>query len=182
MILPKAPETYNAGDEQRTRHAISQTILGITSLFRKGGKPVALTLLGTTTSDDAEVGNVGEYIKSGVLRGAGALYTSGAALNITSIDLTAGDWDITGIAAISPGSGTITQFYGGVGAASHYLPPYGADGLVSLLQGLNATGDLSVSVAGRLSLAAPATAYLVGVPIFSATASGWGFIGARRAR
>ena len=24
MILPKAPEIYNAGDEQRTRHAIEQ--------------------------------------------------------------------------------------------------------------------------------------------------------------
>ena len=47
---------------------------------------------GTTTSDDAASGNIGEYVASDA---SSAFPSSGSVGNLTSISLTAGDWDVS---------------------------------------------------------------------------------------
>jgi len=52
-------------------------------------------LIGTTTNDNAAAGQVGEYVSSTITGGASVALTPGVATNITSISLTAGDWDVS---------------------------------------------------------------------------------------
>lgn len=51
-------------------------------------------LPGTQTNDNANAGNVGEYISSTIAIGSSVSLTTGTAANVTSISLTPGDWDI----------------------------------------------------------------------------------------
>lgn len=63
---------------------------------------------GTTTNDNAAAGQVGEYIESVIPTGSAVSLTTGTAANITSIALTAGDWDVDAIAYFGPAATTNT--------------------------------------------------------------------------
>lgn len=52
-------------------------------------------IIGTTTNDNAAAGSVGEFVSSTV-SAAGTALTTATATNLTSISLTAGDWDVWG--------------------------------------------------------------------------------------
>lgn len=67
------------------------TITAATGIISANAKQ----LPGTTTNDDASAGNLGEFISSTVLVGAAVNVPSATVTNITSIALTAGDWDVT---------------------------------------------------------------------------------------
>jgi len=54
-------------------------------------------LPGIATNTAASAGNVGEVINSCILVGSEVSLTSGTAANVTSISVTAGDWDIWGM-------------------------------------------------------------------------------------
>lgn len=66
-----------------------------------------LQFLGTTTNNSATAGNVGEYI-SGIQSTYTNYTTTVTYQNITSIALTAGDWDIWAFATFSSNAATIT--------------------------------------------------------------------------
>jgi hypothetical protein len=51
---------------------------------------------GTATNDNASVGNIGEFISSIILSSSPVTLTSNATVNVASISLTAGDWDVWG--------------------------------------------------------------------------------------
>jgi hypothetical protein len=51
-------------------------------------------LVGTATNDSASAGNVGEYLETNAANNAVSL-SNGAAANLMSLSLTAGDWDVT---------------------------------------------------------------------------------------
>lgn len=54
-------------------------------------------IIGTTTNDSAAAGSVGEYITSNVPQASAvSIGSTGATINVTSISLTAGDWDVYG--------------------------------------------------------------------------------------
>ena len=57
-------------------------------------------LPGTKTNDNANAGNVGEFVSSTANIGL----TSTVAANVTSISLTAGDWDVWGTTGINGGA------------------------------------------------------------------------------
>lgn len=66
---------------------------------------------GIATSTAASAGNIGEIITSDIPVGSPISLSSGVETNITSITLTAGDWDVRGSANIVPGaSDTVTMF------------------------------------------------------------------------
>ncbi len=73
-------------------------------------------ILGTTTNDSAAATYVGEFISSSVNAVA---ITSTITTNITSITLTAGDWDVWGDLLSAPAAGTTTvNMLGGVNITS----------------------------------------------------------------
>lgn len=144
---------------------------------------------GTTTNDNAPSGYIGEYVSSTLPVASGTALTAGAAKTVTSIALTAGDWDVSGVVFIEAvgasnlnGSGPLT--YASISEATNTLagPDSGGD---NGIQTLNANGyDYALTTpVRRISLAAPATIYLVVmVPVISGTANGAGTIRARRVR
>lgn len=142
-----------------------------------------VALLGTNTNDSASAGWVGEYMSSSA--GVTAVnLTDSICSNITTLSLTAGDWDVSGTVIYNPAGGTTTTILaGGVSQTSATLPGSG-DGLFRGAQGFtNGQQQYIPTPTVRISLAAGATIYLVITALFSAsTAQAGGFIRARRVR
>ncbi|TIW62978.1 MAG: hypothetical protein E5V48_02645 [Mesorhizobium sp.] len=65
---------------------------------------------GTATNDNADAGNVGEYVESVVASGSGVSLTTATAKDMTTISLTAGDWDVEFLPGFT-GGGTTTVNY-----------------------------------------------------------------------
>jgi hypothetical protein len=63
---------------------------------------------GETTTGSATAGNVGEYVESVITSGSAVSLVSGAPKTITSITLTAGDWEVDTVAQFFPAN--TTQF------------------------------------------------------------------------
>ena len=64
-------------------------------------------IVGTTTNNNAGTGYVGEYVSSNVNAGSPTGATNNTVGNVTSISLTAGDWDVSGSVVFFP-NGTTT--------------------------------------------------------------------------
>ncbi len=150
------------------------------------GDYTANLIPGTTTNDAATAGNIGEYISSTVLSGSAVAATSGVEFNITSMSLTAGDWDVHGNVAITPSGGvTTTAIVGSASSTSAAHPTFPGGGAFLVKQLAFTAGTTQAYPIGiaRFSLASTTTVYLVCTLEFSGGAlSAYGFIGARRAR
>lgn len=142
-------------------------------------------ITGSSTNDSAASGVVGEYISSTIAPGSAVSLVAGTSKNVTSISLTAGDWDVFGDIHFS-GTGTtvLTNMRGGMNTTTNTLPA--AMDYISLAPA--STGiqsfDQGILIPGRRqSLASTTTIYLVANGAFSAsTCTAYGYIGARRAR
>lgn len=95
----------------------SGNALGTNNIAR--GTSTTLQIKGTATNDAASTGWVGEEVKSEVTSDQN-ISSSATFFDMTSITLTAGDWDIEGAAVIirSGATFTATDFFVGVGTAS----------------------------------------------------------------
>lgn len=127
-------------------------------------------IVGTTTNDNATAGNIGEY-KESVVLGASAI-AGGAttvAINVTSLSLTAGDWNVTGfIGYFATVNLVMTVISGSISATS---ATNDSDNATSLP--LNTTIATSEALrfvvpTRRISLAATTTYYLVTSATYSA--------------
>jgi len=138
---------------------------------------------GTTTNDNAAAGNVGQYIESVVVSGSAVAATSATQVNVTSISLTAGDWDIeASITTIPAGGTTQSVLIGGISATTATLP---AVELRTYAQpAINAGTNCSISFPRtRVSIASTTTYFLVADIFFAVSTLGvCGFINARRVR
>ena len=142
-------------------------------------------IAGTTTNDNAAAGNVGEFISSTILSAGAVSLTSTVTANITSIPLTAGDWNVWGNIATTPGSGTTTsniQAWINTVSASAPVIPNGGAYVGTPAYAANLAAQVPVGMM-RLSLPATTTVYLsIDATFAVSTLSAYGFIGARRAR
>jgi len=144
-------------------------------------------VIGTTTNDNAPVGSVGQYLSSAVALATTGL-TTGVVANITSISITAGDWDISGnIAVYGNASTTVRYSQGAISTVSATFPA------IQLISGVfySNAGEAVYAVAGsyfvvptlRVSTASTITVYLVVESSFAvSTSGGGGSITARRVR
>lgn len=142
------------------------------------------SLLGTTTNNDASAGFVGEYAESIVSTSANTA-SSGTFGNITSISLTAGDWDVTGLFSFDLNGATLSGAYDA--AISIHSGNTTTDHV--LTSNVVTTSNANVTFAEldvpsyRLSLSATTTVYLKALARFSAgTPKVAGTIRARRVR
>lgn len=140
-------------------------------------------IVGVTDGSDASAGLVGEYISSNVPLGSAVSTSSGAPTNITSIVLTAGDWDVSLWCNTSYTSATVN------GGLTMGLSPTSASFTNAYVFSLYApTTTLTHRVAGqigpiRYSVTSNTTLYFVSQPSFSAgSATAWGLLSARRVR
>ena len=153
--------------------------------------PATKVIVGTTTNDDAAAGYVGEVQTSSVAVGSAVSLTNATGAftgkTITSISLTAGDWDVFGSVGINMAPTTnFTASAGGINTVADTLNSayeeetrfsYGAAGLVP-------ANVISFTFpTTRVSIASTTTYYLIGYASFSiSTATAFGRITARRVR
>lgn len=141
---------------------------------------------GVTTNSSAPTGYIGEYVESTVALGAAVSLTTGVVTNITSISLTAGDWDVSGVVLMDSGATTnITRVTAGTsstsataditkGYYSHIHSGYVPGGGQFRAMPLNTS---------RFSLSGTTTIYLVALANFTvSTCTAYGTISARRVR
>lgn len=165
-------------------------VLNVDPVVLTGGLTVGGQLIGggTTTNDNAAAGKIGEYISSTVLSGAAVALVTGVDKNVTSISLTAGDWDVTGNVGFIANAATswtfIKQSLSLVTNTSDNTP-----GRLSTMQfpatvwGGGADRFTFPAMSIRLSLAATTTVFLVGGANFTInTQAAFGTIAGRRAR
>jgi len=141
-------------------------------------------IIGTVTNDNAGAGKVGEYIESVVLSGAAVPFvTTNVAINITSISLTAGDWDVSANAIIDVGT-IATQAVAWVSSTSATIPTLPNGGIVLINVAFGASGIYAPATGTvRFSLAATTTVYLSARLSFTGTAGdAYGTLRARRVR
>ena len=142
------------------------------------------SVLGTTTNDNAAAGRLGEYIESVV--GATNFPTSTNLGDLTSISLTAGDWDVSALLVATANSATVTTFEGGISTTSGNSGTGLVIGSNRILQAgpVHSVNLASVSISNyRMSLSATTTVYFKYSATYSvATPQGEGRISARRVR
>jgi hypothetical protein len=143
-------------------------------------------LVGVTGASNAAAGSVGEYVSATLALGSATSLVTATAKTVTSISLTAGDWEVCGTVGFSPAGGTtITQQIATVNTSPNALQTSPGNGSYAVLSATHPAGNASVMPTGtsRLSLAATTTVYLVAQSNFSgSTNAAYGFIGARRVR
>ena len=156
-----------------------------------GTSPTVTTpnIVGTATNDSAAAGSVGEYISSTVGAGAPVSLTTGTSANITSISLTAGDWDVSGnINLQGGGTTTVSNAFASISATSATLDTTSGGRSHQMWSNGNTLFAAATYVSlpmttVRISVASTTTIYLVANVSFAvSTCTGFGFIGARRAR
>lgn len=137
-------------------------------------------IVGTATNDTVAAGSVGEFVSNTT---TGTSLTNSTTTNIASITLTAGDYDVSGVAQTVPAAGTtLSQCAVGISATSATLPT-----IASLTQyGFTSAagiGSVLPSPNSKQRFPSSATVYLVlNCGVSGSTATANGFIRAERMR
>lgn len=154
----------------------TQTIAGQTTLSNVAGNPIH----GTNTNNNAAAGFTGEYVESVINSGASVALVSATPKTVTSISLTAGDWDLSGLVGYLNG-GTQTLAF-----QSSSLTTNTQSGNETARSRLGYTtvdpANLVNIPTFRYSLAATTTIFLIAEANFTVTCSAFGRISARRVR
>lgn len=142
--------------------------------------PTTGGILGTTTNDSAAVGYVGEYITSNVPVASALVVATGVVTDITSISLTAGDWDVYGNILIIESAG-MTNTAGWVSSTSATQPDFSK--IATLVMTSATIGYMGmVCPMLRVSIAGTTPVYLSGVESTRTPVLMCGTISARRVR
>ncbi len=144
-------------------------------------------IVGTPTNDSAGTGYVGEYVTATKSFAAPVSLTSDTPADVISISLTAGDWDVWGVARFIGGATTVVSYLTSWISTTSATNP-GRDLIVQIPFPGSGTAvfsaDYSFAVAAyRLSLSGTTTVYLSSQSGFSvSTCTAFGLIQARRRR
>mgnify|MGYP001610167264 CR=1 FL=1 len=141
------------------------------------------TFMGTQTNNDAAAGFIGEFVSSVIAAASEVTVADATATNITSIALTAGDWDVWGNVVLNTLGTANVSMYGWTSVTSASLPDSSLRNALNLAPTVLAAGTAIQVPYARYSLAAPTTIYLSCYQNQSAgTTKFCGGIYARRAR
>lgn len=138
-------------------------------------------IVGTTTNNNATAGSVGEYVTA---TGGSTSVTTATPLNLTSISLTAGDWDVQSVIQYSPaGTTSVSDYYSSVNTTTATIGALGNYTKFAHTPGVPANTSVITSPSVRISIASTTTVFCVGQSDFSiSTMTATGFIRARRVR
>lgn len=161
--------------------------LGVATATSLVFSPSTGGIIGTTTNNNASSGAVGEFVSSTILVGSAVSLTSAGAANITSISLTAGDWNVWGNVATNPASGTTTGLVQAwISTTSATIPTIpNAGAYVEIPYPGSPPDQPTATPAGqaRVTLSGTTTVFLSTAVNFGvSTMTAYGFIGARRVR
>lgn len=186
--LQAAQEPAHTGDCTNSAGSLALNCLSTNgTAFTATATATTGQLPATATNDNAASGKVGEYIESVIVLGSATGLVTNTAKTVTSISLTAGDWDIAGNVAFSLASTTsISSAQGSISLTTN---------VADLTNGRSATTSMAafVPTAGtdfvlpiqpvRFSVGTTTSVFLVALSTFTAnTNSAYGIIRARRVR
>lgn len=136
---------------------------------------------GTPTNNNACSGCVGEYVLSTVSP-PGTAVASGGAGDVTSISLTAGDWDVgvTFVTTVSS-AGTMSAWSAGWNTTSATLPTAGLPSRGTINVSVTAPQTITIPPS-RLSINSTTTVYAVSNATFTGDFRIYGTLFARRVR
>lgn len=158
---------------------VGGTLTGALTPTQTGG------LIGTTTNNNASTGSVGEYLSSAVA-GPGVPNANGTAVNMTSLSLTAGDWDVQGNVVFNPSANNAQVMVVGLNTVSATLSyTNGTMFQIGLTGGTTLLVTNTAMPTGRLrvSVAATTTVYIVAAANYaSGSCTVYGYMDARRVR
>jgi hypothetical protein len=142
-------------------------------------------IVGTTLADSAVSGSVGEIISQTVTKGSPVALATSVTANVTSISLTAGDWDVWATCGVV-GTGTTVLSYYGFDISQTSLTQ-NTDGIANIgapLVATSVTGRFVWAIAPtQINVSTTTTVYLVTNCGFStSTMSAYGTLVARRRR
>lgn len=145
---------------------------------------------GTSTNDNANAGNIGEYQSNALASGSAAALTSGTPVDVTTLTLTAGDWDLDAVFYYNnvTGTGTVFNVSGSISTTLNTMASKGDFNYQTFLINQSATNlpnDFGFMIGPwRQSIAASTTFHMVSFAFWTGTAtiSVYGKIRARRAR
>lgn len=125
-----------------------------------------------------------KFVESTVLAGSAIALTTAISANITSITLTAGEWDVYGNVCYAAAAGTIPTFLScAISTTSATLPTLPNSGGSSQLSATFGSESINVLSVGsrRINVSSNAVIYLVANSTFTVSTMGaYGYIGARR--
>lgn len=140
-------------------------------------------IVGVASAANASAGYPGEYISSSVAAGSAVSLTTATSVDVTTISLTRGDWDVFGSIYFAPAGGAvITAESGGISTTAATLPTAPAGGFSSV-SGLTQAAGTAISLTlgiTRISINTTTTVRLVAQASFSSTCGAYGIIQARR--
>lgn len=141
-------------------------------------------LLGTTAADNAPAGTWGQFLTNTLASGSAVSLTTATTANITSISLTAGDWQVFGTVAFNPDTTTTTTYMkAGISTTSATLGAQGSFTSLPVAIADNAEDAVVPTPFVHVNVSATTTVYLVGRAAFAAsTMTGYGQIIAWRVR
>lgn len=144
-------------------------------------------IIGTTTNDNAAAGSVGEFISSTIASGSAVSLVTQTAKTITSISLTAGDWDMwCNIIFVPNAATTIAALALGINTVTDTLPDFttGAESITFWNHPFDLGGSQAFGTAPiRVSISGATNYYMVGYANFGVnTMAAYGSIYARRMR
>lgn len=146
------------------------------------GKILANFITGTSTNDNATAGDIGEVISSSIAFGSATSLVNATPKTVTSISLTAGDWDVSGVVAFAGSPTGPTYQLASISTTNNALGAQESNASQVVNTSTTALSIMPTPVV-RLSLAATTTVYLTCASAFTGgTSSAYGTIRARRAR
>lgn len=176
-------EWATATDASRASKVTLQTYSVATAFTNLVATTTGTSVRGTTTNDDAAAGYDGEYATGTLASGSATGLTTATPKNVTSVSLTAGDWDVTGVIDYVLGAATCTHFKSGSSSTSATFGGQDSFADMPLITTLLSDTFGHVLPTQRFSLSATTTVYLVAQATFSAgTVDAYGTIRARRVR
>lgn len=142
-------------------------------------------IAGYTDGSSASSGKIGEVLTNGLSLVNATSLSTGTALNVTNISLTAGDWDVTGVVGFNAGgTTTITAEAAGLTTTSATLPGLDTGAAIELAESLTGGVDNTIAMpVTRFNISSTTTVYLVAKSSFGvSTMKAYGFMRARRVR
>lgn len=172
------------GDITTSAGTVATTAAATQANISSLSKSTGVAVHGTNTNDNASAGFIGEYVES-VISSATDFPATNTYGDLTSISLTAGDWEISLNIDVSAQGGTYTQILSGIGTASGNSSTNLSNGnTIAHIWTPTATSNSSGCVSGyRASLSGTTIYYLKYLSSYTGTAAkATGRLSARRMR
>jgi len=144
-------------------------------------------IVGVSNASSATAGHVGEYLSNTLALGSAVNLTSGSPTTITTLALTAGDWDVGGGVFFTPAATTsITRYGGSLETTTNTFSTNPARSWIITQAAFVPTAGNFIGFpcpTVRVNVSGATTYYLTCVAVFTvSTLGGYGYIWARRVR